>query len=1010
MNSTVGTLKKGNLLYQNKNYSGAIKEYLRLISGEPNALSKQARFNLGLVSRHASRHVKMLPIVRLLGEHPDNGSAYTDDKVAAFVVPRESSFQSEVRTINRLALSYPAQRVQTLSFNIEESIFCGLHNFYWGSSFEILDETSSCRFPLWLNESFRLEQYGKLLHECIAILKNVSREDHFLDLYEQQATPLDQIDELIQNYCGKNRSVLDVVSGNQDVPNEITVVIPNFNGPQAISNSLASILRHINHSQIKVEVIVVESMQSENSEFIVRKFLKQLDVKQVFESENCSFFGCCNRGARQAAHSNLMFVDSNIVFLSDSLAESLKLLNGDSVGAVVPNLSGEVIRNGIELFCGPLGEEVELSRKVDFSSTAGFHLVCRKSDFFSLGGFNEISFDGFNDVDFCLRMKSFLHKKSIGSKNAELLVQVANTHSSDGSINNSSLSSLGFRLFYSKWSEHLISTSLESSSSTFVDFQRTLIEKYDYHELVSGERSVTADTWQDIQGRSMGDLEGLSFRKEHIGNGIIKFWVAPSIHAGFDGLVANLIVDGALLDTLLLERGRPDVERALKRPAGEILFTFPHQCSDGEIHSLRIILEQNGCFRTIFSESYREDCKWLREAKEAKKQKKPVVFFASHNLKVQGAQTSLFQTVIGLKQSSDIYPVVFSPEDGPLSEAYKDKGIVVIIQSYPGVRGTNEELWRVEMSSFIACMKRLSPQMIVANTLQSFHTAIAGLALNIPTVLVPRESEPPQSYFSFLPNFIRPYADSLVSCVDQTVFVADATRKLWQDQRNSKNHMVIYNGLATSQLEQKLAGVTRDTARLSLGLKPDDSVILNVGTVCERKGQLDLLEAAPHLLEGYNGTSIKIIIVGMTDNDYCNAMQEALERLPEHIQNNVMLLPHTKSEGDCMVQQLYLASDLFVMSSRFESYPRVVLEALYFGLPVISTACFGVKEQIEDGKSGFFYEAGNYFELSKKIKHLIDDKVRLRQASKHAYERYNALTSYEQMVAGYRDLIKRYME
>lgn len=53
------------------------------------------------------------------------------------------------------------------------------------------------------------------------------------------------------------------------------------------------------------------------------------------------------------------------------------------------------------------------------------------------------------------------------------------------------------------------------------------------------------------------------------------------------------------------------------------------------------------------------------------------------------------------------------------------------------------------------------------------------------------------------------------------------------------------------------------------------------------------------------------------------------------------------------VLESYGNSDLLLMTSYFEGYPRVFMEALANGLPIVSTDVGGVKEAIQDGLNGF---------------------------------------------------------
>jgi glycosyltransferase involved in cell wall biosynthesis len=52
----------------------------------------------------------------------------------------------------------------------------------------------------------------------------------------------------------------------------------------------------------------------------------------------------------------------------------------------------------------------------------------------------------------------------------------------------------------------------------------------------------------------------------------------------------------------------------------------------------------------------------------------------------------------------------------------------------------------------------------------------------------------------------------------------------------------------------------------------------------------------------------------------------------------------------------YRAADLLLSASDVESLPRSMLEAMCFGVPVLSASVFGVPELVGDGENGFLFE------------------------------------------------------
>ena len=90
------------------------------------------------------------------------------------------------------------------------------------------------------------------------------------------------------------------------------------------------------------------------------------------------------------------------------------------------------------------------------------------------------------------------------------------------------------------------------------------------------------------------------------------------------------------------------------------------------------------------------------------------------------------------------------------------------------------------------------------------------------------------------------------------------------------------------------------------------------------------------------------------------------------------------NEPTSEIIEKYLESSIYVMSSRFEGFPMVLLEAMSCGLPCVSFNCpNGAKDLVEDGKNGFLVDYLNVAELADRICDLIEnDSERKRMGSK----------------------------
>ena len=89
-----------------------------------------------------------------------------------------------------------------------------------------------------------------------------------------------------------------------------------------------------------------------------------------------------------------------------------------------------------------------------------------------------------------------------------------------------------------------------------------------------------------------------------------------------------------------------------------------------------------------------------------------------------------------------------------------------------------------------------------------------------------------------------------------------------------------------------------------------------------------------------------------------------------HLDNTVLLRGYDSS----FVLSL-ASSSIFVLSSRYEGLPLVMIEAMSCGVPVVSTACpCGPKDLINDGENGFLVPVNDKDALTDRLCRLMDDQ------------------------------------
>jgi len=81
-------------------------------------------------------------------------------------------------------------------------------------------------------------------------------------------------------------------------------------------------------------------------------------------------------------------------------------------------------------------------------------------------------------------------------------------------------------------------------------------------------------------------------------------------------------------------------------------------------------------------------------------------------------------------------------------------------------------------------------------------------------------------------------------------------------------------------------------------------------------------------------------------------------------------------------------ADIFVLPTRNEAFPLVILEAMQFGLPVISTREGGIPEMVINGETGLLVDPQDTNELAEKIAALLDNADLRIDMGKKGLERF----------------------
>ncbi|HXQ23485.1 MAG TPA: glycosyltransferase [Candidatus Acidoferrales bacterium] len=154
---------------------------------------------------------------------------------------------------------------------------------------------------------------------------------------------------------------------------------------------------------------------------------------------------------------------------------------------------------------------------------------------------------------------------------------------------------------------------------------------------------------------------------------------------------------------------------------------------------------------------------------------------------------------------------------------------------------------------------------------------------------------------------------------------------------------------------------------------PEDRLVIGaVGRLSAEKGFDVLIRALPAVLA--HGTDVELWIAG--EGEARAALQALIERLG--LSARVTLLGFVED-----TVALFHAFDVFVLSSRREALPNVLLEAMAMSVPVVATRVAGVPAVIRDGDNGLLCAPGDSDGLAACVRRMAGDPT-LRNRLAHA--------------------------
>lgn len=330
----------------------------------------------------------------------------------------------------------------------------------------------------------------------------------------------------------------------------------------------------------------------------------------------------------------------------------------------------------------------------------------------------------------------------------------------------------------------------------------------------------------------------------------------------------------------------------------------------------------------------------------------PNILIVSHDLSLSGAPMVMYNLACDLVDKG-YFVTVISPVEGMMREKLQQRNIPVMIDAT-----LSGELHH-ETKKFMAHF-----DLMIVNTITMFQAVYASKELLVPAVWVIHES------------------DSGCELVATNSVVADAFHEADVVAIMCKKAMEKYRRLVNVANFNLLTLGIKPLAQSDNGKRKEDSfVILNVGSVEERKGQDILIESILGLPENL-APHIKVYMVGrILIPEFYEIIRERAEKSRWNF-SFVGQVPHED------LATWYDMADVVLCSSRDETGPMTVLEAMSRGKAVISTDVGSVTDMITDGREGIIIPTENSAKMRESIELLYNDPGLRERMGRNAREKF----------------------
>ena len=328
------------------------------------------------------------------------------------------------------------------------------------------------------------------------------------------------------------------------------------------------------------------------------------------------------------------------------------------------------------------------------------------------------------------------------------------------------------------------------------------------------------------------------------------------------------------------------------------------------------------------------------------------MIYVTHDMHFNGAQLLSLHIIQVLKHHFGYHVEIISKSGGVLNEEFGKLGNVFVVRDakFP----LDHHIRRLVDEGF---------QTAICNTVITGDVAEALAKHNVNVISLIHE----------LPGVIRQYsavplAEAIARCADKVVFPSDYVAEKFSDIARVEADKIVIRpqGLYKKNPYRDRLGEARMDLRRKLNLPDDAKIVLGVGYADHRKG-IDLFAEVAATVRKRDGNTF-FLWVG-------NLEPKALQQIDETKKKEIIFIKATPDVG-----LYYAGADIYLLTSREDPFPSVVLEAMDAQVPVIGFRDAGGFSDIVTEETGSLVEYLNTDRMAQEVIRLLNqEEIRKRK-------------------------------